>query len=77
MTKYQERINRKQYENAVFDICLWDIQFSKKDEEGNTLKNKDGSIKLFQVVRDIDLSHISEYVKHEDLEEIKEKGNGK
>lgn len=70
--KYKERIDRKKYEKAVFDICLWDLQFYKTDFEGNEIKNKDGSIKLFTVVRDIDLSHISEYVEHEDLEEIKE-----
>ena len=46
--------------------------FYKTDDDGNELLNSDGSIKLFTVVRDIDLSHIAEYVDHEDLKQIKE-----
>ena len=57
---------------SKYDICVWDIQFCKKDDDGNELLNSDGSIKLFTVVTDIDLSHISEYVEDEDLEEIEE-----
>lgn len=57
---------------SKYNIGVWDIQFYKTDDDGNELLNSDGSIKLFTVVRDIDLSHISEYVEHEDLEEIKE-----
>ena len=55
-----------------YDICVWDIQFCKKDDDGNELLNSDGSIKLFRVAVDIDLSDISEYLEHEDLEEIEE-----
>ena len=55
-----------------YDICVWDIQFCKKDDDGNELLNSDGSVKLFRVAVDIDLSDISEYLEHEDLEEIEE-----
>jgi hypothetical protein len=57
---------------SKYNIGVWDIQFYKKDDDGNNLLNSDGSIKLFTVVTDIDLSHISEYVEDEDLEEIEE-----
>lgn len=57
---------------SEYDICVWDIQFCKKDDDGNELLNSDGSIKLFRVAVDIDLSDISEYLEHEDLEEIED-----
>ena len=52
------------------DICLWDIQFCKKDEDGNELLNDDGSVKLFQLKREHDVSFIAEGTDHEDLEEV-------
>ena len=50
------------------DICVWDIQFCKKDEDGNELLNDDGSVKLFQLKREHDVSFIAEGTDHEDLE---------
>lgn len=52
------------------DICVWDIQFCKKDEDGNELLNDDGSVKLFQLKREHDVSFIAEGTDHEDLEEM-------
>ena len=76
MSKYKKYERDHFFSNEDFNLSLWDIQFYKEDGEGNVLKNKDGSTKLFSVVGDsfdnIDLSDISEYVEDEDLEEIKE-----
>ena len=56
--------------NEYLDICVWDIQFCKKDEEGNELLNEDGSVKLFNLKREHDVSFIAEGTDHEDLEEV-------
>ena len=53
-----------------YDISVWNIQFCKIDEEGNELKNKDGSVKLFELKREHDCSFIAEVTRDEDLEEI-------
>ncbi len=50
---------------------VWDIQFYKVDEDGNELRNDDGSVKLFTPTRNIDLSWISDSVYEKDVEEIK------
>ena len=52
------------------DICVWDIQFYKVDEEGNELLNEDGSVKLFNLKREHDVSFIAEGTDHGDLEEV-------
>ena len=57
---------------SKYDICVWDIQFYKKDDEGNELLNSDGSVKLFQLKTEHDVSFIAESTTDEDLEEIKE-----
>jgi len=54
-----------------FDICVWNIQFCKKDEDGNELLNDDGTIKLFELNADHDVSFIAEGTDHEDLVEVK------
>ena len=53
-----------------YDICVWDIQFCKTDENGKNLLNDDGTVKLFQLKREHDVSFIAEGTDHEDLEEI-------
>ena len=53
-----------------YDIALWDIQCYKVDEEGNELQNPDGTVKLFQLKRDIDCSFIAEGTTEDELEEI-------
>jgi len=53
-----------------YDICIWDIQFYKVDEEGNELQNPDGTVKLFQLKRDVDCSFIAEVTSEDELEEI-------
>ena len=53
-----------------YDIALWDIQFYKVDEYGNELQNPDGTVKLFQLKRDIDCSFIAEGTTEDELEEI-------
>ena len=55
-----------------YDICVWDIQFCKKDNDGNELLNSDGSVRLFQLKREHDVSFIAESTTDEDLEEIQE-----
>ena len=46
----------------------------KTDDDGNELLNSDGSVKLFQLKREHDVSFIAESTTDEDLEEIKEEG---
>jgi len=53
-----------------YDICVWDIQFYKVDDEGNELQNPDGTVKLFQLKRDVDCSFIAEVTSEDELEEI-------
>ena len=55
-----------------YDICVWDIQFCKKDDDGNELLNDDGSVKLFQLNQEHDVSFIAEGTCDDDLEEIQE-----
>tara|TARA_R100001440_G_scaffold37643_1_gene57077 strand:- start:140 stop:325 length:186 start_codon:yes stop_codon:yes gene_type:complete len=52
------------------DIGVWDIQFYKVDEDGNELLNDDGTVKLFQLKGEHDVSFIAEGTEHEDLEEV-------
>jgi hypothetical protein len=54
-----------------FDICVWNIQFCKKDEDGNELLNDDGTIKLFELKPNHDVSFLAEGTDHEDLREVK------
>ena len=58
---------------SKYNIGVWDIQFYKTDDNGNELLNSDGSVKLFQLKREHDVSFIAESTTDEDLEEIKEK----
>ena len=55
-----------------YDICVWDIQFCKKDDDGNELLNDNGSVKLFQLKQEHDVSFIAEGTCDDDLEEIQE-----
>ena len=59
---------------SKYNIGVWDIQFYKTDNDGNELLNSDGSVKLFQLKREHDVSFIAESTTDEDLEEIKEEG---
>ena len=56
---------------SKYNIGVWDIQFYKTDDDGNELLNSDGSVKLFQLKREHDVSFIAESTTDEDLEEIK------
>tara|TARA_B100001939_G_scaffold346813_1_gene366597 strand:+ start:1971 stop:2153 length:183 start_codon:yes stop_codon:yes gene_type:complete len=58
---------------SKYNIGVWDIQFYKTDDDGNELLNSDGSVKLFQLKREHDVSFIAERTTDEDLKEIKEK----
>jgi len=51
------------------DIAIWNLQFYKVDEEGNELQNPDGTVKLFQLRRDIDCSQVAEWFSEDELEE--------
>ena len=55
---------------SKFNIALWDIQFYKVDKDGNELQNPDGTVKLFQLKRDVDCSFIAEVTSEDELEEI-------
>ena len=57
---------------SKYNIGVWDIQFYKTDDDGNELLNSDGSVKLFQLKREHDVSFIAESTTDKDLEEIKE-----
>tara|TARA_Y100000114_G_scaffold32217_1_gene27728 strand:- start:90 stop:272 length:183 start_codon:yes stop_codon:yes gene_type:complete len=57
---------------SKYNIGVWDIQFYKTDDDGNELLNSDGSVKLFQLKREHDVSFIAESTTDEDLEEIEE-----
>ena len=57
---------------SKYNIGVWDIQFYKTDDDGNELLNSDGSVKLFQLKGEHDVSFIAESTTDEDLEEIKE-----
>ena len=49
-------------------ICVWDIQFYKVDEDGNEVRNEDGTVKLFTAPK-LDYAYLFEYVEDDDLEE--------
>ena len=53
-----------------YNIAVWDIQFALEDEDGNYLKNDDGSIKLFSDGGNLDCSHIAASMTEEELTEI-------
>ena len=53
-----------------YGIAIWDLQFYKLDDEGNELKNPDGTVKLFQLKRDIDCSQVAEWFSYDELEEV-------
>jgi len=53
-----------------YDICVWDIQFYKVDEDGNELQKPDGTVKLFQLKKDVDCSFIAEGTTEDELEEV-------
>tara|TARA_A100000164_G_scaffold193573_1_gene171822 strand:- start:144 stop:341 length:198 start_codon:yes stop_codon:yes gene_type:complete len=57
-----------------YEICVWDLSFSLRDEDGEEVKNKDGSLKLFDAPN-LDCSWIIEGMEYKDLEE-REGGNG-
>tara|TARA_B100001939_G_C16713460_1_gene518071 strand:- start:315 stop:539 length:225 start_codon:yes stop_codon:yes gene_type:complete len=59
---------------SKYNICVWDIQFCKTDDDGNELLNPDGSVKLFRHKYDHDVSFIAEGTTEAELEEIKNGG---
>ena len=50
-------------------IIVWDCTFSKTDDDGNMLLNEDNTVKQFAAPK-FDWSDLSEYVEHDDLEEV-------
>lgn len=57
--------------NRKHSVEVWDVRFYIIDEDGDELRNDDGSVKLFTPTRAIDLSWVSDFVYEEDVEEIK------
>jgi hypothetical protein len=60
---------------SKLDIAVWNIQFYKVDEEGNELQNPDGSVKLFELKRNVGCSFVAESFEEDELEEVKESDN--
>ena len=64
---------------SKLDIAVWDIQFYKIDEEGEEIRNPDGTVKIFglkdSIGRDFDFSYIAESFEEDELEEIEESDN--
>ena len=59
------------YENCT--VAIWDVTYYLKDEDGEDVLNKDGSIKLFRDTNGaVDYSTWCEWVEADVLEEIKE-----
>ena len=59
------------------EILVWDAQFYKVDENGNTVCNADGSVKMFTIHPNVDVSFIAEYFDENELIEVKEESNDK
>jgi hypothetical protein len=55
-----------------YSIGIFECTFYKMDEDGNTLNNPDGTVKLF-TADDVDMSYWSDDIDEDDLTEIKEK----
>jgi|11_taG_2_1085331.scaffolds.fasta_scaffold06040_7 hypothetical protein len=53
-------------------ILVQNAQFYKVDEDGNTVRNDDGSVKMFTIHQNVDVSFISEYFDEHELTEVKE-----
>jgi len=55
------------------DYCIgiWDCTFYKMDEDGNQLKNPDGTVKLFRA-DDVDMGYWADGIEEDDLSEIEE-----
>ena len=52
-------------------IGIWDCTFYKMGEDGNTLNNPDGTVKLFRA-DDVDMGYWADGVEEDDLTEIEE-----
>mgnify|MGYP003132876845 FL=1 len=63
-------------EQGSVNVGVWDILFYKIDEEGEEIRNPDGTVKIFglkdSIGRDFDFSYIAESFEEDELEEIKE-----
>ena len=53
-----------------FCIGIWDCTFYKMDEDGNQLKNPDGTFKPFRADK-VDMGHWADWIEEDDLTEIK------
>ena len=54
----------------MYGIAIWDLQFYKLDDDGNELQNPYGTVKLFQLKKDVDCSFIAEGTTEDELEEV-------
>jgi hypothetical protein len=52
-----------------YHIGVWDCRFYLIDDDNNAVLNKDGEVQLYDAP-ELDLSHISDYVEHDDLKEV-------
>ena len=66
----EKRIKRFPYTSDV-NIGVWDCTFYLTDDDGNEVKNEDGTIKMFDAP-DLDWSYIAESVELSDLKEKEE-----
>ena len=54
-----------------YSIGIWDCTFYKMDEDGNTLNNPDGTVKLFKTYN-VDMGYWTDGMDEDDLTEIEE-----
>ena len=52
-------------------IGIWNCTVYKMDDDGNTLNNPDGTVKLFRA-DDVDMGYWADGVEEDDLSEIEE-----
>ena len=52
-----------------YTVGIWNCTFYAYDADGEPIKNKDGSVKIYEAPKK-DFSHMADYVDYEDLVEI-------
>ena len=51
-----------------YTVGIWNCTFYVHDADGEPIKNKDGSVKIYEAPKK-DFSHMADYVDYEDLVE--------
>ena len=53
----------------TYTVGIWNCTFYVHDADGEPIKNKDGSVKIYEAPKK-DFSHMADYVDYEDLVEL-------